>query len=72
MLPLLTSVSTATQADGSLTLSQIFPDSNNYLEGQSMYEAHAIGADTWRIANSSDTMLTAQDMQANNLAEQVC
>ncbi|HZY84703.1 MAG TPA: glycosyl hydrolase [Gemmataceae bacterium] len=72
LLPLLRSVSTATQVDGSLTLSNIFPNSNNCFEGQSMYGVMQLVPILLEVANSSDTQLTARDKaQANNLAGQV-
>src|SRR5262249_18268575 len=59
--PLLRSVSTATQSDGSLTLTQIFPNTNNYFEGQSMYGVMQLVPILLEISNSSDSQLTAQD-----------
>ena len=72
MLPLLRSVSSANQIDGSLTLTQIFPNDNNYIEFQSMYGVMQLVPILQEIASSGDRMLTAQDKAAaGNLAEQV-
>jgi hypothetical protein len=72
LLPLLRSVSQPTQVDGSLTLSTIFPNDNNYIEGQSMYGVMQLVPILLEVADSGDTLLTAQDRaQAKNLAEQV-
>src|SRR5262249_4597949 len=70
--PLLRSVSTRSQVDGRLVLDKIFPDSNNYLEAQSMYGVMQLVPILVEISNSGDSQLTAQDKAlAADLAEQV-
>src|SRR5262249_3499162 len=56
----------------SLTLTQIFPNTNNYFEGQSMYGVMQLVPILLEISNSSDSQLTAQDKAlAASLAGQV-
>src|SRR5262249_10106818 len=72
LLPLLRSVSAANQIDGRLTLTTIFPNTNNYLEGQSMYGVMQLVPILLEISKSNDSQLTPQDKAlAGNLAEQV-
>ncbi|MHB1425324.1 MAG: glycosyl hydrolase [Gemmataceae bacterium] len=72
LLPILQGISTQTQSDGQLSLDQIFPNDNNYLESQSMFGAMQLVPILLEIGQSTDPGLSANDKaQANSYAEQI-
>lgn len=72
LLPLLRSISTISTFEGQFTLDLLFPNTNNYFEGQSMYGVMQLVPILLEIANSLDSQLTAQDKaRAARFAEQI-
>jgi hypothetical protein len=72
LLPILQGISTMAQSDGRLVLDQLFADSNNYFDAQSMFGAMQLVPILLEVGQSKDPGLTANDRaQANSYAEQV-
>ena len=72
LLPVLRSVSSNPQSDGTLSLNLLFPNDNNYLQAQAMYGASQLVPILLEISQSTDPGLTANDKaEAYSYAQQL-